>query len=148
MASVVSVNVSEKKGEIKVSRPSITLVKGFGIQGDAHGGAWHRQVSLLADESVETMRSKCPIPLEPGVFAENITTRGIDLKDLPVGTVLRVGGCLLAVTQIGKQCHNDCAIRRQVGTCVMPTDGIFTIVLKGGVVKPGDEIEVVDEETL
>ena len=110
--------------------------------GDAHAGDWHRQISLLADESVDTMRAICPIPLDAGVFAENINTRGIDLKHLPVGTHLRVGETELEVTQIGKQCHNDCEIKRTAGKCVMPTEGIFAVVVKEGRVQAGDEIEV------
>ena len=113
-----------------------------GIVGDAHAGNWHRQISLLADESVEKMREKFPdIPV--GAFAENILTSGIELCTLPVGTQLAVGETLLEVTQIGKECHADCAIRQQVGDCVMPREGIFTKVLKEGVIRPGDEIAII-----
>lgn len=122
--------------------PYIDLKCHHGIVGDAHAGDWHRQVSLLADESVDTMRAICPIPLDAGVFAENINTRGIDLKHLPVGTHLRVGETELEVTQIGKQCHSDCEIKRTAGKCVMPTEGIFAVVVKEGRVQAGDEIEV------
>ena len=112
-----------------------------GIVGDAHAGNWHRQVSLLADESVDTMWKKFPdIPI--GAFAENILTRGIVLRALPVGTKLRVGTALLEITQIGKECHADCAIRRQVGDCVMPREGVFAIVLEEGTVRAGDAIRV------
>ena len=142
MAKVVSVNISEKKGTLKKPVPEIELKLRHGIVGDAHAGDWHRQVSLLADESVDTMRAICPIPLDAGVFAENINTRGIDLKHLPVGTHLRVGETELEVTQIGKQCHNDCEIKRTAGKCVMPTEGIFAVVVKEGRVQAGDEIEV------
>ena len=110
--------------------------------GDAHAGDWHRQISLLAEESIDTMRALSPIPLDPGVFAENINTEGIDLKGLPVGTHLRIGETEVEVTQIGKECHNDCAIKKAVGKCVMPTEGIFAVVVKEGVVRPGNEIEV------
>ena len=132
MASVVSVNISEKKGEQKHPVPEISLKLRHGIVGDAHAGDWHRQISLLAEESVDTMRA----------VAENINTRGLDLKSLPVGTHLRIGETEVEVTQIGKECHNDCAIKRAVGKCVMPTEGIFAVVVKEGTVRAGDEIEV------
>lgn len=122
--------------------PYIDLKCRHGIVGDAHAGDWHRQISLLAEESVDSMRALCPIPLDAGVFAENINTRGIDLKHLPVGTRLRVGETELEVTQIGKQCHNDCEIKRTAGKCVMPTEGIFAVVVKEGRVQAGDKIEV------
>lgn len=144
MAAVVSVNISEKKGTIKHPVPEIQLKLRHGIVGDAHAGDWHRQISLLAEESVDTMRAACSIPLSEGVFAENINTRGIDLKHLPVGTRLRIGETEVEVTQIGKECHSDCAIKKAVGKCVMPTEGIFAIVVKEGTVRPGDEIEILE----
>ena len=142
MAKVVSVNISEKKGTLKRAVPEIELKLRHGIVGDAHAGDWHRQISLLAEESIDTMRLRSPIALDPGVFAENINTEGVDLKSLPVGTHLRIGETEVEVTQIGKECHNDCAIKKAVGKCVMPTEGIFAVVVKEGVVRPGDEIEV------
>ena len=142
MAKVVSVNISEKKGTLKKPVPEIKLKLRHGIVGDAHAGDWHRQISLLVEESIDTMRPRSPIALDPGVFAENINTEGIDLKGLPVGTHLRIGETEVEVTQIGKECHNDCAIKKAVGKCVMPTEGIFAVVVKEGVVRPGDEIEV------
>lgn len=142
MAKVVSVNISEKKGTLKKPVPEIELKLRHGIVGDAHAGDWHRQISLLAEESIDTMHPRSPIPLDPGVFAENINTEGIDLKHLPVGTRLRIGETEVEVTQIGKECHNDCAIKKTVGKCVMPTEGIFAIVVKEGTVRAGDEIEV------
>ena len=142
MAKVVSVNISEKKGTLKKPVPEIELKLRHGIVGDAHAGDWHRQISLLAEESIDIMRPRSPIALAPGVFAENINTEGIDLKGLPVGTRLRIGETEVEVTQIGKECHNDCAIKKAVGKCVMPTEGIFAVVVKEGVVRPGDEIEV------
>lgn len=144
MASVVSVNISERKGEKKRPVPEIRLRLRHGIVGDAHAGDWHRQISLLAEESVETMRAACPIPLDPGIFAENITTSGIDLRHLPVGARLRIGEAEVAVTQIGKECHNDCAIRKAVGQCVMPREGIFAVVVREGTVRPGDRISVLE----
>lgn len=142
MAFVVSVNISDVKGIRKHPVPYIDVRCHHGIEGDAHAGDWHRQISLLAEESIDTMRSICPIELDDGIFAENINTRGIDLKHLPVGTRLRVGATELEVTQIGKECHSDCAIKKATGRCVMPTDGIFAIVIKEGRIQAGDEIEI------
>ena len=143
MAEVVSVNISERKGTIKKPVPEIRLKLRHGIVGDAHAGDWHRQVSLLAEESVDTMRD-LGLGLEPGAFAENINTRGIELKTLPVGTRLSVGETVLEVTQIGKQCHSDCEIKRLTGKCVMPTEGIFAVVVREGAVRSGDRIEILE----
>ena len=140
--TVTAVCVSDVKGVIKKPVPEIFVKTDHGVVGDAHAGDWIRQVSLLADESVDKLREKMP-ELSAGVFAENILTRGICLYELPVGTRMRAGGALLEVTQIGKQCHNaGCAIKRQTGDCVMPREGIFASVLEDGVIKPGDSIEV------
>lgn len=146
LAVVISVNISEKKGTQKHPVPEIQLKLRHGIVGDAHAGDWHRQISLLAEESVDTMRAASPVPLDTGVFAENINTRGIDLKNLPVGTRLRIGETQVEVTQIGKECHSDCAIKQAVGRCVMPTEGIFAVVVREGTVRPGDEIEILEAE--
>ncbi len=129
--SVVSVNISEKTGEPKKPVPVITLRENHGVVGDAHAKEWHRQVSLLAAEDIEQMKTKLA-SLKPGDFAENITTRGVDLASLPIGTRLNVGGAVLEVTQIGKECHKGCAILKQTGDCIMPRRGIFAKVLKGG----------------
>ena len=145
MAEVVSVNISQRKGTVKAPVPEIILRLRHGIVGDAHAGDWHRQISLLAEESVDKLRPLLPT-LEPGVFAENINTRGIDLKNLPVGTHLQIGETEVEVTQIGKECHNDCAIRKATGTCVMPTEGIFAVVVREGVVRSGDPITILPEE--
>lgn len=146
MGTVVSVNISERKGERKREQEQIVLRLGHGIVGDAHAGGWHRQISLLAEESIDRMRALGLANLTPGVFAENINTAGISLCTLPVGTCLRVGECLLAVTQIGKECHNDgCAIQKATGHCVMPTEGVFAIVLTGGIIRKGDTIAVSPE---
>ena len=145
MPKVSAVCISETKGVIKTPVEEIFVKINHGIVGDAHAGEWHRQVSLLADESVDKLREKMP-ELDAGVFAENILTRGICLYELPVGTKLRAGEALLEVTQIGKECHNSgCAIKKQTGDCVMPREGIFTAVLEEGTIKPGDNIEVVDK---
>ena len=141
MANVVSVNISERKGEQKHPVPQITLKLRHGIVGDAHAGDWHRQISLLAEESVDKMRA-LGLTLQPGDFAENILTRGLELRSLPIGTRLRVGETLLEVTQIGKKCHNDCEIKKLTGSCVMPTEGIFAIVLQEGEIFPGDTVTV------
>lgn len=140
-ASVVAVSISEKKGTRKKPQESIELVVGHGVAGDAHAGNWHRMVSLLPEESVDSMREVLP-NLSAGDFAENILTRGLSLKELPVGTVLEVGECELAMTQIGKKCHSDCEISRITGKCVMPTDGVFAVVTRGGTVRPGDPIRI------
>ena len=142
MGTIIAVCITDKKGIQQREVPEIELRVGLGIVGDAHAGNWHRQVSLLAEESVDQMRG-LGFDLPPGAFAENLLTRGLALKILPVGTVLRAGTALLAVTQIGKECHNDCAIKQTAGRCVMPTDGIFAVVLKDGTVSPGDDISVV-----
>lgn len=147
MAQVVSVNISEKKGTVKREVPEIRLKLRHGIVGDAHAGDWRRQISLLAEESVEKMRALLP-RLQPGAFAENINTRGIELKALPIGTRLRLGEAVVEVTQIGKECHNDCGIKRATGKCVMPTEGVFAVVVKEGTVRKGDEIEILREAEL
>lgn len=142
MASIIAVCISVVKGVIKTPVPEIFVRAGHGVEGDAHAGEWHRQVSLLADESVEKLREKMP-DLKPGVFAENILTSGICLYELPIGTKFRAGEALMVVTQIGKECHNSgCAIKKQTGDCVMPREGIFAEVLEDGKIKPGDTIEI------
>ena len=143
MAKIVDVNMSEKKGVIK--QP---IEKGFfkidhGLVGDAHAGNWHRQVSLLGTESIEKMKSTGIEGLCSGKFAENLTTEGIILYELPVGTKLKIGEVIMEVTQIGKECHLGCEIRQLVGDCVMPREGIFTKILAAGWIKPGDEIELI-----
>ena len=137
--TILSINISEKKGEQKTPVTGAVLKENFGIEGDAHAGAWHRQVSLLADEDIQTMRDRLrsqagpeEFELDFGDFAENITTSGIELAGLPIGAKLHLGLAVLEVTQIGKECHQGCAIFQAVGDCVMPRRGIFTRVLKGG----------------
>lgn len=141
-ATVEAVCVSEEKGTRKRPVDEIELVVGEGVSGDAHAGSWHRQVSLLPAEAVDELRDLLP-ELAPGDFAENVLTRGLDLKALPVGTVLRAGAAELVVTQIGKECHAACEIRRLTGRCAMPTEGIFCVVTRGGVLRAGDRLEVV-----
>ncbi|MGI6741719.1 MAG: MOSC domain-containing protein [Brevefilum sp.] len=144
-AYVVAVNISEKKGTIKHPVEQIILKINEGIQGDAHAGDWHRQVSLLAQESVDKMSAMGVEGLTPGIFAENITTANIDLASLPIGTRLQAGNALLEVTQIGKECHHHCQIYREIGMCVMPSEGIFARVIVEGTLCAGDEIRVIPE---
>jgi len=139
MANVVAVCISEKKGERKTPVDSVELRENHGIVGDAHAGDWHRQVSLLASESIDKMKA-LGLDVDSGDFAENITTIGIELVTLPIGTRIKVGETLLEVTQIGKECHTRCAIFYQAGDCVMPKEGIFARVITGGVIRPGDGI--------
>lgn len=140
---VLAVNISEKKGVIKTPIEEGFFQEDYGLVGDAHAGKWHRQVSLLGIESVEKMKKMGVEGLCSGKFAENLTTEGIILYKLPVGTQLKIGETIQEVSQIGKDCHDGCAIKKQVGQCVMPREGIFTKVLKGGKVKKGDSIEVI-----
>jgi cyclic pyranopterin phosphate synthase len=142
VGSVVTVNISAAKGERKKPVDEVMLLPEHGIEGDAHAGPWHRQVSLLAQESIDKMVAK-GLSVGPGDFAENVTTTGIDVAALPIGTKLELGGALVEVTQIGKECHTRCAIYYQAGDCVMPREGIFVRVLSGGRVAPGDRVEVV-----
>ena len=142
MAKVIAINISDKKGVIKHPVDEAVFIEEKGIQSDAHCGQdLIRQVSLLANESVDKMR-KMGLSLDAGVFAENITTEGIELKTLPIGTMLSIGETIQEVSKIGKECHHGCEIMKTTGTCVMPKEGIFTRVKKGGIVRPGDEIKV------
>jgi MOSC domain-containing protein YiiM len=139
---IVAVSISPKKGVKKTNILLGRLIENYGLENDAHAGDWHRQVSLLAVESISKIRGK-GLDVNPGDFAENITTKGIKLWELPVGTRLKLGkDALVEVTQIGKECHDRCAIYKQVGDCVMPREGIFVKVLKGGTIGPSDGIQV------
>lgn len=142
MARVVSINKSDKKGVVKIPQEEGLFIENFGLQGDAHAGKWHRQVSLLSNESIDKMRKAVP-NLNEGDFAENITTEGIVLYELPIGTKLAIGETIQEVSQIGKECHKGCAIKQKVGECIMPHEGIFTVVIKGGMIKVGDEIKII-----
>jgi len=141
---VVAVCVSGKKGEKKAPVPFVLLVVGHGVDRDAHAGPGHRQVSLLAAESIAKMKAK-GLSVGPGDFAENITVEGIDLSGLPVGARLRAGEALIEITQIGKECHNRCAIYLQAGDCVMPKEGVFAKVIRGGALRAGDPVERAEE---
>jgi len=140
---VVAVCISAEKGQRKTPVATVELKEHHGIVGDAHAGDWHRQVSLLATESIAKMRV-LGLDVDSGDFAENITTRGLDLVALPIGTRLAVGDTILEITQIGKECHNRCAIFYQAGDCVMPKEGIFAKVLTGGTVTAGTPITRLD----
>ena len=140
MATVLAVCISEKKGERKKPVEAVELRENHGIVGDGHAGDWHRQVSLLAQESIDKMRAM-GLDVNAGDFAENLTTSGIELVSLPIGTRLKVGPTLLEVTQIGKECHTRCAIYYQAGDCVMPKEGIFARVITGGTIRQGDGVE-------
>jgi MOSC domain-containing protein YiiM len=139
VATVLAVCISENKGERKKPVEAVELRENHGIVGDGHAGEWHRQVSLLAQESIDKMRA-LGLDVNAGDFAENITTSGIDLVSLPIGSRLQIGETVLEVTQIGKECHTRCAIFYQAGDCVMPKEGIFARVITGGMIRPGDEI--------
>ena len=139
-AHIVAVCVSRNKGEKKTPVAQVELCPGHGIVGDAHAGNWHRQVSLLAIESIRKMQSM-GLTVDAGDFAENLTTEGVELVSLPLGAGVRIGDALLEITQIGKECHTRCAIYDQAGDCVMPKEGVFARVVKGGKVQAGDRIE-------
>jgi MOSC domain-containing protein YiiM len=144
MAKIIAVCVSEKKGEKKKTIKEGVLKEEYGLIGDAHANSsWHRQVSMLSQSSVDKMQA-LGVDVGPGDFAENLTIEGMDLFSLPIGTRFSVGhDIILEMTQIGKECHDHCAIYQQVGTCIMPTEGIFTRVIKGGKVKSGDELKII-----
>jgi MOSC domain-containing protein YiiM len=143
VGTVTSVNISEKKGTRKtpLTGGSMRILVDSGAEGDAHAGDWHRQVSFLAEESIEKARGM-GLDVKEGDFAENITTEGIDLPSIPVGTVLRVGETEVEISQIGKVCHTRCAIYHLAGDCIFPREGIFSVVRKPGTVNVGDRIEV------
>jgi MOSC domain-containing protein YiiM len=128
---LLSINISSRTGEQKKPVDRAVLVENHGIVGDAHARDWHRQVSLLADEDIQTLRGR-GIEIGFGDFGENITTRGIDLSSLPIGARLSIGEALLEITQIGKECHTGCVISRTTGDCVMPRKGVFARVIQGG----------------
>lgn len=140
MGKILAICTSPKRGTVKTEVPEATLTPEWGIETDAHGGNWHRQVSLLSAEKIENFRKK--IWVDYGAFGENLVVEGFDFRNLPVTSRFQVGEVVLEMTQIGKECHNDCAIKKTVGKCVMPTEGIFAIVVKEGTVRAGDEIEV------
>jgi MOSC domain-containing protein YiiM len=143
MAKIVSINTSENRGTYKFPVAFARLKRDHGIEGDSHAQNWQRQISLLAQESIDKMSALGVPHLVPGKFAENITTIGIELYTLPIGTRLTLGACEVEVTQIGKECHHQCEIFEQIGKCIMPLEGIFVKVISEGIIKPGDAITVV-----
>ncbi len=143
-AKIIAISTSKNKGEMKKNVPSAELVENMGIKGDAHAGFMHRQVSLLGIESIDLMRAK-GANVNPGDFAENITVEGVVLYELPVGTKLTIGETELEVSQIGKECHTNCEVFHQVGSCIMPTQGIFAVVKKGGPISVNDTLYIHDD---
>jgi len=143
---ILAVSVSDRKGVRKTNVESARLIENWGIEGDAHAGPGHRQVSLLAQESIAKIQAK-GLDVNAGAFAENITTAGIDLTSLPIGARLRIGGAEVEITQIGKECHSHCAIYYEAGDCVMPREGVFARVVRGGEIRPGDEIVLVEADS-
>ncbi|MEW6218988.1 MAG: MOSC domain-containing protein [Thermodesulfobacteriota bacterium] len=141
VATIVSLNISTAKGTVKTPVAQVELRLEHGLVGDAHAGAWHRQVSLLAVEEIDRVRAQ-GLSLAPGSFAENITVAGLDLAALPVGTRLVSGEVELEITQIGKTCHSRCAIHQLVGDCIMPRQGVFARVIRPGTLRQGDSIHL------
>ena len=143
---VIAICISKNKGTAKTEVPAATLKPDYGIEGDAHAGNWHRQVSLIALEKIEEFRKR-GADVDFGAFGENIIVEGFDLSSLPVGTRFKIGDALLELTQIGKECHTHCSIYHQVGDCIMPREGVFTKVVGGGEIKAGDEIEMIEKDS-
>ncbi|MFO7557661.1 MAG: MOSC domain-containing protein [Desulfobacterales bacterium] len=142
MIEIVSIAISRKKGTRKIPVDEIVLLENYGLEGDAHAGTWHRQVSFLSSENIEKARDK-GLDVSFGDFAENIATRGVDWKTIPIGTVVRLGkSAAVEITQIGKVCHNKCAIYYKAGDCIMPREGVFAKVLNGGKIVCGDEVRI------
>jgi len=146
LKTVTAISISERKGMRKKNIESTNLIENFGLENDAHGGEWHRQVSFLAEESIQTMRDK-GLDVTAGNFAENITTEGVDLTKVAVGTHVTIGDTELVISQLGKICHTPCAIYHQAGDCVMPKEGIFAVVKQGGNIKVGDHLEVTEKQS-
>lgn len=141
MGKVIAVCISEKKGTQKKEVKEVRLVEDWGIEQDAHAGKWHRQVSLLSFEKIEAFREK-GAEVDFGAFGENIIIEGYDLRKIPVGATFQIGDAELVLTQIGKECHSHCEIYKKMGDCIMPREGVFTVVKKGGIVRPGDEVKM------
>ena len=142
---IKAVCISKKRGTEKQNVKKAMLIENYGIEHDAHAGKWHRQISLLALEKIEEFRER-GAQVDFGAFGENLIVEGFDLRTLPLGTIFRIGDALLELTQIGKKCHSHCEIYKVVGDCIMPREGVFTKVLKGGTVCPGDTVELIELE--
>ena len=141
MGIVKAVCISEKKGTQKKDIKKAKFIENFGIEQDAHAGKWHRQVSLLSYDKVEEFRRR-GAHVADGAFGENLLVEGMDFKNYPIGTIFRCNDVVLELTQIGKKCHSECEIFHQVGDCIMPREGVFAVVLQGGVIENGDELFV------
>lgn len=142
MAKIIGICISEKKGTQKNEVPSARLIEDFGIENDAHAGKWHRQVSILSYDKIEEFRKK-GANVDFGAFGENIIIDEFDFRNMPIGTRFQIGDALLELSQIGKECHSHCAIYHAVGDCIMPREGVFTEVIKGGDIKVGDEVKMI-----
>lgn len=140
MGVIRGICISEKRGTMKTEVESAEFLEDWGIKGDAHAGKWHRQVSLLSFERIEEFRKK-GADVKPGAFGENLIVEGFDFKNLPVGTRFVCGDVILEMTQIGKECHSHCEIYKRMGDCIMPREGVFARVLRGGIIKKGDVME-------
>ena len=145
MGVIKGICISEKRGTAKHEIEEAILAKDWGIQGDAHAGHWHRQVSLLSYEKIEEFRKK-GADIGLGAFGENLIVEGYDLRALPVGTRFQVGDAVLELTQIGKECHSHCQIYKRMGDCIMPREGVFAVVLEGGTIRKGDNLEIMEME--
>lgn len=143
MGKVMAVCISEKKGTQKRNVHEALFIEDFGLENDAHAGKWHRQVSLLSYEKIQDFKKK-GAPVEDGAFGENLIVSGIDFKNLPVGTRFQSGDVVLEMTQIGKECHNGCEIYKIMGDCIMPREGVFARVIRGGRIREGDELTVLE----
>ncbi|HAX52943.1 MOSC domain-containing protein [Muricomes intestini] len=142
MGKVIAVCTSPEKGTQKQNIDEAVFIEDFGIEGDAHAGKWHRQVSLLSYDKIEDFRKR-GAQVEDGAFGENLVVAGIDFKALPIGTRLKCNDVILEMTQIGKECHHGCTIFQKMGDCIMPREGVFSKVIKGGVIKAGDTLDVI-----
>ena len=145
MGKVLAICISEKKGTLKNEINEAKFIEDFGIENDAHAGKWHRQVSLLSFEKIEDFKAR-GARIENGAFGENLIVSGFDFKTLPLGTRFQIGDALLEMTQIGKECHSHCEIFKRMGECIMPREGVFAVVLRGGTIQKGDTIELVTEK--
>lgn len=145
MGKLIAINISEQRGTPKKPVGEALLVKGWGIEGDAHGGDWHRQVSLLSLERIEEF-NRSGAGVQYGDFGENLVISGFDFRNLPVGTRFRIGEAVLEMTQIGKECHSHCMIFQRMGECIMPREGVFAVVINGGTIRPGDEVEMTESD--
>lgn len=145
LGEILAICISERKGTVKHEISEGTVIADFGLKGDAHAGKWHRQISLLASEAVAQFEHKYNLQVPAGAFGENLLIKGIDLKNLPIGSKLQCNDVILEITQIGKQCHLGCNIQKQTGECIMPREGVFAIALTGGIIKPNDKIKILKE---